>query len=114
MRATATALFGCRTRSTLMNLRWINAVPAAQAVRCRCLTKNPRIGGDIVWHLWYLVGAGGGFAAALFIIGKAAQRLHDENSREARSNMVWSIVGSLLMMPLSGVMLAAISFMVMK
>ena len=56
----------------------------------------------------------GGFAAALFVIGKAAQRLHDENSREARSNMVWSIVGSLLMMPLSGVMLAAIIYMVTK
>jgi|TARA_R100000049_G_C1914574_1_gene61154 phosphate/sulfate permease len=85
-----------------------------QAVRCRPLTKNPKTGGDIVWHLWYLVGAGGGFAAALFVIGKAAQRVHDEDSREARSNMVWSIVGSLLMMPLSGVMLAAIIFMVMK
>ena len=67
-----------------------------------------------MWHLWYLVGASGGFAAALFVIGKAAQRLHDENSREARSNMVWSIVGSLLMMPLSGVMLAAIIYMVTK
>jgi len=87
---------------------------ATQAVRCKSLTKNQRIGGDIVWHLWYLVGAGGGFAAALFVIGKAAQRLHDENSREARSNMVWSIVGSLLMMPLSGVMLAAIFYLVMK
>ena len=77
-------------------------------------TRKLRIVGDIVWHLWYLVGAGGGFAAALFIIGKAAQRLRDEDSREARSNMVWSIVGSLLMMPLSGVMLAAIFYLVMK
>ena len=90
MCAMATALFGCRTQSMPINLRSINAEPAAQ------------------------VGAGGGFAAALFVIGKAAQRLRDEDSREARSNMVWSIVGSLLMMPLSGVMLAAIIYMVMK
>ena len=67
-----------------------------------------------MWHLWYLVGAGAGFCAAVCIICKAGQRMSRENTREARSNMVWSTIGSLLMMPLSGVMLAAIIYMVMK
>jgi hypothetical protein len=67
-----------------------------------------------MWHLWYLVGAGAGFAAALFVIGKAAQRVHDENSREARSNMVWSTIGSLLMMPTTGVLFTATIYLVMK
>jgi len=67
-----------------------------------------------MWHLWYLVGAGAGFCAAVCIICKAGQRMSRENTREARSNMVWSTIGSLLMMPLSGVMLAAIFYLVMK
>jgi len=67
-----------------------------------------------MWHMWYLVGAGAGFCVAVCIICNAGQRMSRENTREARSNMVWSIVGSLLMMPLSGVMLAAIFYLVMK
>ena len=114
MRATATALFGCRTRSTPMNLRSINAVPAAQAVRCKTLSKKPKNGGDIVWHMWYLIGAGGGFAAAIFLIVRTARKLRREKPVDATSNMIWSTVGALLMMPLSGVMLAAIVYMVMQ
>jgi phosphate/sulfate permease len=67
-----------------------------------------------MWHLWYLVGAGAGFCAAVCIICNAGQRMSRENTREARSNMVWSIVGSLLMMPMAGVLFAATIYLVMK
>ena len=76
--------------------------------------KDREGGGDIVWHLWYLVGAGAGLSAALFLIVRAARKLRDENTRETRSNMIWSTVGALLMMPLSGVMVAAAVFMVTR
>lgn len=64
-----------------------------------------------MWHLWYLMGAGAGFAAALFIIIRAARRMCSENTRAARSNMIWSTVGALLMMPMWGVMVAAMIYM---
>jgi hypothetical protein len=64
-----------------------------------------------MWHLWYLMGAGAGFAAALFIIIRAAKRLSGKNTREARSTMIWSTVGALLMMPIWGVMAAAMIYM---
>ena len=67
-----------------------------------------------MWHLWYLVGAGAGFCVAVCIICNAGQRMSRENTKEARSNMVWSIVGSLLMMPMAGVLFAATIFLVMK
>ena len=64
-----------------------------------------------MWHSWYLLGASGGFAAALFIISRAAQRLHVEHTREAMENMVWSTIGALLMMPVFGVVLTAMIYM---
>tara|TARA_R100000306_G_C4301146_1_gene105170 strand:+ start:370 stop:621 length:252 start_codon:yes stop_codon:yes gene_type:complete len=81
--------------------------------RCKALSEK-RKGGDVMWHVWYLVGAGAGFAAALIIIVLAARRLRDENTAEARSNMIWSTVGALLMMPLSGVMVAGLIYMVTR
>ena len=67
-----------------------------------------------MWHLWYLVGASAGFCVAVCIICNAGHRMSRENTREARSNMVWSIVGSLLMMPMAGVLFAATIYLVMK
>ena len=64
-----------------------------------------------MWYSWYLLGASGGFAAALFIISRAAQRLHVENTREAMENMVWSTIGAILMMPTLGVVLTATIYM---
>jgi hypothetical protein len=67
--------------------------------------------GDFMWHIWYLVGAGAGFAAAIFIIVRAARKLLGENTRETRANMIWSTFSALLMMPFSGVMVAAAIYM---
>ena len=53
-------------------------------------------------------------AAAIFIIVRTARKLRREKPVDATSNMIWSTVGALLMMPLSGVMLAAIVYMVMQ
>ena len=114
VRVTVTDLFGCPIRSMPTSGRSCNAMSAAQAVRHRGLSERQRKGGDIVWHLWYLVGAGAGFAAALSLIVRAGRKLRDENTRETRSNMIWSTVGALLMMPLSGVMVSAAVFMVTR
>ena len=50
--------------------------------------------------------------AAAFIIFRAVRQVRRENTREARSDMIWTTIGAVLMMPLSGIMLAAIIFMV--
>lgn len=65
-----------------------------------------------MWHLWYFLGVGGGLCAAAFIIFRAVRQVRRENTREARSDMIWTTIGAVLMMPLSGIMLAAIIFMV--
>jgi hypothetical protein len=64
-----------------------------------------------MWHLWYLVGAGGGLCAAACIIYRSARRLGREGTREARTCMLMSIFGSLLMMPMAGIIVAAAAYM---
>jgi len=67
-----------------------------------------------MWHIWYLVGAGAGFAAALFIIVRAARELRGESAKETRASMIWPAIGALLMMPFSGFMAAAAIYMVTR
>ena len=66
------------------------------------------------WHLYYLVGATLGFVVSIFIIRHAVYNfIEAPNWRkdEAKSNVVWSIVGSLLIPPLGGVVLSGFLFL---
>jgi uncharacterized membrane protein YeaQ/YmgE (transglycosylase-associated protein family) len=59
-----------------------------------------------MWHLWYLTGIIGGCCVAMITIYIIAQ--HRE--RFGTASMVWSIVGSLLMLPLMGILTATVAY----
>ena len=67
-----------------------------------------------MWHTWYLMGASVGACAAMLTISLAARRLVREGTTEALASMIWSIVGSVLMLPFTGVIVAAAAFMVTR
>jgi uncharacterized membrane protein YeaQ/YmgE (transglycosylase-associated protein family) len=62
---------------------------------------------DMLWHAWYLAGLIGGCCGAMIAIYIIAQ----QRERIGTESMVWSIVGSLLMVPFVGVLTAIVAYM---
>jgi|13_taG_2_1085334.scaffolds.fasta_scaffold04456_6 hypothetical protein len=69
------------------------------------------VSGDIMWHLWYLMGLGGGLALSAIIIFWSARQFAQTKSQEVRSEMVWNMVGSIAIMPIAGIFFAAAVYM---
>lgn len=60
-----------------------------------------------MWHVWYLAGLIGGCCGAVIAVYMIAQRRQEIGM----ANMIWSIVGSVLMVPTVGILAAIIAYM---
>ena len=60
-----------------------------------------------MWHAWYLAGLIGGCCGAVIAVYMIAQRRQEIGM----SSMIWSIVGSVLMVPTVGILAAIIADM---
>lgn len=60
-----------------------------------------------MWHAWYLAGLIGGCCGAVIAVYMIAQRRQEIGM----ANMIWSIVGSVLMVPTVGILAAIVAYM---
>jgi phosphate/sulfate permease len=71
----------------------------------------------MAWIEFYLVGAAVGVLVAVLLVIRAVEEYNsgaDWVRKEARAKMVWSIVGAVLFLPVTGVIFAGLLYLVLR
>jgi len=71
------------------------------------MIEETKKGETDMWHAWYLAGLIGGCCGAVIAVYMIAQRRQEIGM----ASMIWSIVGSVLMVPTVGVLAAIVAYM---
>jgi hypothetical protein len=71
----------------------------------------------MAWLEFYVGGAALGVLVAVLLIIRAVEEYHsgaDWVRKETRTKMIWSIVGASLLLPVTGVILAGLLYLVLR